>query len=367
MDKKRTSSSREKPGRPIVLGSGLLALDIVLSEVSGAPPRFWAGGTCGNVLIALQFLGWAARPIARLRPGLAADQILADLDKWSVSKELVSVSDDGSTPIIVERITQRESQSPRHSFSWRCPTCGSHFPGFKPVLASVAESITEKLGTPQVFFFDRATPSAVILARASAVAGALVVFEPSGIGNPVVFQQAWQASHVVKYSHERLSELPEIPVEDGPLLQVETLGESGLRFRRFPCRGNQSSWSDLPALSALEFRDSAGAGDWCTAGFLSRAATEGLDGFREMNNKALSEAFRYGQALAAWNCGYEGARGGMYEASRQSFSRAVLQILAGRQRNKGTIHLNTAKRRHGLDTYCFTCQGSEVVGRSKNA
>src|SRR5262245_40752244 len=91
---------------PVAVGSGLLALDIVLSEVSSAPPGYWAGGTCGNVLIALRYLGWESHPVARLRPGAAADRILADLHRWGVSDRFVSVAQDGSTPVIVERITQ---------------------------------------------------------------------------------------------------------------------------------------------------------------------------------------------------------------------------------------------------------------------
>src|SRR4029077_7554627 len=101
-----------------------------------------------------------------------------------------------------------------------------------PVLASVAEEIAATAERSQVYFFDRATSGGIILARAFAQQGALVVFEPSSIGNPLLFRQAWETSHVVKYSHERLRELPEVGVEGIPRLQVETLGEAGLRYRR---------------------------------------------------------------------------------------------------------------------------------------
>ena len=59
---------------PSVIGAGLLALDIVISEVSEAPPEQWAGGTCGNVLIALGYLGWKSQPVARLKTGAAVDR-----------------------------------------------------------------------------------------------------------------------------------------------------------------------------------------------------------------------------------------------------------------------------------------------------
>ena len=60
-----------------------------------------------------------------------------------------------------------------------------------------------------MFFFDRVSPGALHLARACAERGAIVFFEPSGVGNATLFRQAWEVAHVVKYSHERLSELPE--------------------------------------------------------------------------------------------------------------------------------------------------------------
>ena len=58
-----------RKGRPAVTGMGLVALDMVITEPSDREPRFFAGGTCGNVLTILSYLGWAATPVARLRRG----------------------------------------------------------------------------------------------------------------------------------------------------------------------------------------------------------------------------------------------------------------------------------------------------------
>lgn len=315
--------------RPTVIGSGLLALDIVMSEVSGEPPRYWAGGTCGNVLIALAFLGWDSKPVARLKTGAAAERILVDLKKWGVSDRFVSLTEDGSTPVIVERIMKGPGDIPRHSFSWRCPECGTQFPGFKPVLCSVAEEIAQQVQPPKVFFFDRATPGAMFLARVWAKEDALIVFEPSSVGNAFQFCQAWEVSHIVKYSHQRLRELPEVGVGDGPRLLVETLGEAGLRYRKVNPRGRGGRWTELKAFSVDMIKDTAGSGDWCTAGLIERAGREGGSAFFKLSDNELRDAFRYGQALAAWNCGFEGARGGMYAVDRATFEQQVTEILNG--------------------------------------
>ena len=46
--------------RPVVVGTGLVALDVVINSDVHRPPRLWAGGTCGNVLTILSYLGWHA-------------------------------------------------------------------------------------------------------------------------------------------------------------------------------------------------------------------------------------------------------------------------------------------------------------------
>ena len=85
----------------------------------------------------------------------------------------------------------------------------------------------------------------------------------------------------------------------------------------------------MGALKPLAFKDAAGAGDWCTAGILSRLARGGLTGFRRISFEKLQDALRYGQALAAWNCGFEGARGGMSHVDQHTFKRQVEAILSG--------------------------------------
>ena len=55
----------EKFAQPTVFGLGLVALDVILDPCA-VQPLLYSGGTCGNVLTILSYLGWEARPIARL-------------------------------------------------------------------------------------------------------------------------------------------------------------------------------------------------------------------------------------------------------------------------------------------------------------
>ena len=81
----------------------------------------------------------------------------------------------------------------------------------------------------------------------------------------------------------------------------------------------------LKAIPAPRLADTCGAGDWCTAGLIAKAAIGGHNRFRRAGARAARAALRYGQALAAWNCGFEGARGGMYAVSRLAFKNQIYE------------------------------------------
>jgi sugar/nucleoside kinase (ribokinase family) len=355
MTKKSTKTMRTT--RPLAVGTGLVALDAVASADEGVPVQYWAGGTCGNVLIALRYLGWASQPIARLAHDRATELLLDDLQRWNISERYIRIDEEGSTPIIIQRITKDSQGRVHHSFSWRCTECGARYPGYKPELLTIAEEIAPKLKSVNVFFFDRLSAAAIALAKSAAANGAVVMFEPSGIGNPVLFRQAWEVAHIVKYSHERLSEFPETDVESHPCLLVETLGNAGLRYRWRRSGKQLGKWVESKALQVLSVKDTAGAGDWCTAGLLSKIASRGFDGFSKATDQELSEAIRYGQALAAWNCQFEGARGGMYSVSKRQFDHQVKELLAGSGK---VIAINTATNVKNSDTsgVCRVCDHS---------
>jgi sugar/nucleoside kinase (ribokinase family) len=320
--------------RPTIVGAGLVALDVVLNDIDDDEPKYLAGGTCGNVLTVLSFLGWDARPIARLKNDLPAEWIYEDLQDCGVDTSLLTARDDGSTPIIIERIRKTNNGQRYHSYSLRCPCCGSYLPGYKSIRGSDANSLTQELGGYQVFFFDRVSRGTLNLAAHSLQRGALVVFEPSGVGDPRLFREAWELAHVVKYSNDRLRDLADLDLKsslgNNLLLEIETLGASGLRYRSCLDGASRTRWNTLDAIPSPSFKDAAGSGDWCTAGVLHKLARGGLAGFRRRKPGRLKDALRYGQALAAWNCSYESARGGMYEASRPRFDRQIRALLSGR-------------------------------------
>lgn len=79
----------------------------------------------------------------------------------------------------------------------------------------------------------------------------------------------------------------------------------------------------LNAVKAERIRDTAGAGDWCTAGIIDGLFRSGAASLDSLTDRQVNKAIRFGQAASAWACGFEGARGGMYEVDFQSFLTSV--------------------------------------------
>lgn len=343
---------------PTAAGAGLVALDVVQNEIDGDEPKYLAGGTCGNVMAVLSFLGWNALPIARLRNDTPAEWIIDDLSRCGVSTDYVTETGDGSTPIIVERIRETATGDRYHSYTLRCPCCGSYLPGYKSIRGKDAELLGAELPPHQVFFFDRVSRGTLTLAEVAADRGALVVFEPSGIGEPRLFREAWSVAHVVKYSNDRLRDIADLDldstVRNSLLLEIETLGAGGLRYRSRLNASRNSRWKALSSLPTPRFRDAAGSGDWCTAGLINRLARGGLRGFRKASDERLVNALKYGQALAAWNCSYDSARGGMYEVSRTQFDRQIRSLMQGRSIRVGTDGVDV--KSESLSKLCPTCE-----------
>lgn len=316
--------------RPQAFGTGLIALDLVMSADPKAPVRSWAGGTCGNVLSILAYLGWDAYPIGRMNGDPASQRVKADMKRWGVHLNFAGCTPTSHTPIIIQEIRRRRDGTPTHRFSWACPQCGQWLPGYKAVTVNAVETIAPHLAGSAVFFMDRLSRASLTLAAQASSDGAVVVFEPSGKADPKLFAEALRLAHVVKYADQRLAALGGVmESETATLVEVQTLGAAGLRFRHRLGRGI-SAWKHLDAIPAAHVADTCGSGDWCTAGLVAKVAANGQLGLRAAGAQSVQAALRYGQALAAWNCGFEGARGGMYAIERSALDSQIEALLAGK-------------------------------------
>lgn len=242
--------------KPRAFGTGLIALDLVMSANPNLPVQAWAGGTCGNVLSILAYLGWESYPIVRMNGDPASERVKADMSRWGVKLDFAGCEPTSHTPIIIQEICRGRDGSPTHRFSWACPRCGQWLPSFKPVTRQAVDAVGDGVNGAQVFFMDRLSRAALTLAARAADAGAIIMFEPSGKSDPKLFAEALQLAHIVKYADQRLSEAGGAMAGDSAtILEIQTMGVEGLRYRHR--LSNLSDWTHLPAVNAPQFLESS--------------------------------------------------------------------------------------------------------------
>jgi fructokinase len=351
-----------------VIGTGLIALDVVVNETRQDGPRLWGGGTCGNVLTILSYLGWRSFPIARLADDSASELVRKDLARWKVHLDFANLEPRTRAPIIVQHLTETASGLPFHRFSWTCPACGGWLPPYRAVIASTVSAALPRIARGQVFFFDRVSRAALTLAKKCFDDGTLIVFEPSCSQDPQLFREALALTHILKYSHERSRKLRPLltKTEHVPLLEIETLGAEGLRFRSQLRGHNSTNWQRLDAYELKDFRDPSGAGDWCTAGIIHQLGQGGARTFRRVTHQQLQATLGFAQALAAWTCRYEGARGGMYFTERHTLLQEVEWIMKGKTNNLPRPDIPSQVVRSVFEGLCTGCEEQTQKSGDRN-
>lgn len=312
------------------IGSGYFALDVVFNDILGDSPNYWAGGSCGNVLTILAYWGWEAFPISRLGKDLASKYILKDIKSWGVKTKYIFNEEDVDTPIVIERIKKQKTGKLNHKFEWTCPFCGSRLPHYRPLQQKDASIIVNTLPRANVFYFDRISKSTFDIATHLKRQGSIIFFEPSSVKKSELFERCIAISDIVKYSDERIDNFPDDRNYQIPL-EIQTLGEKGIRYRQSSVKSGVKKWSVIDAYEIDNFIDSTGSGDWCTAGIIHQLGRSNLSGLKKFSKTQINMALNYGQAYAALNCNFEGARGLMYSNLSQTDIEKIIEKIMKKQ------------------------------------
>ena len=349
--------STKKPDKhirkPCITTLGLVALDYVV-DATNKRLHVQAGGTCGNVAAILSALGWHAVPIARLKNDLIGAQIRSDLQRFGADTKWLSCRPDAESPVIVERLLRDSSGIPFHVFSFSCPACGGRLPRFQPVTISSLRTILADATKADVVFIDRFSPAAVTLAEAARAAGSLVYFEPSTAISSRELERMLQFANVLKYSHERIDD-PGTFLPEDVFLEIQTLGRGGLRYRRRSrATRRMRDWMHVNSRPVENLIDSTGAGDWFSAALIHIFAKHGFGAAREMSNVDLMEALSKAQALAAWSCGFVGARGAMYQVPLENIERVLAAAKSHIHAQYGPVYMADG----AMATICEICAAS---------
>lgn len=338
---------------PLIVGTGLITLDIVISAATDSPLRAWTGGTCGNVLSILSYLGWHAMPLARLNGDFASKRVISDMKRWGVDINYIQCPPTTHTPIVIQEIRKVYGNKPSHHFIWRCPNCGHTLPSFKPITKDVQRYIDPMIYKCSVFFMDRLSRAVLEIAEKVRANGGIVFFEPSMKGNLKLFEEALQLSHIIKYSNQRFHSF--LGNTENAILEIQTLGNKGLRWRHKLGR-KRSRWIHENAFEVPEFADSCGCGDWCSAGIISKLCRTGIVQLKHCDEQEVKSGINFGQILASWNCRFEGARGGMYAVPGKEDFLTIIEQLCHGSSSHPTTKFDSPSLESISQIFCPACE-----------
>ncbi len=288
----------------ICIGAGLVSLDILLRNNDNRPISYYVGGTCGNVMMILSYLGWDSYPIARLDGTKYTERLLEDIKSNRVKTDFISTN-DGSTPVIIQRNIVNKEGTPTHKFEIKNNN-GRFFLNFRSITKKQADDIISKISfVPDIFFFDRISPAIIQLAKYFKTIGSIIYFEPSGKTNEKDFFTCIEISDIIKFADQRISQIEFVNNYNNKLF-IQTQGGDGLIYKF-----KDYDWRKIPSWKNESIIDSSGAGDWTSSIFINRIFSNKINSLTDLSLDFIDTSLCEAQKYASNSCSFEGARGMM--------------------------------------------------------
>lgn len=334
---------------PRILGTGLVALDLIVEHYDTHQTLLvGGGGTCGNVLAILARAGWHAQLIGALDHSVWSDILLSDLEHLGVRTEGFVREPDASPSLIVEHLKRSEGSAGQHWFSLVCPRCQSDWPGLRATPDAVVRRSTAAGIGQDIVFVDRLSDGVMELVHKAKSEGSRIVYEPSSKNDRPWVGDMLALADIVKYSSERADALGVSEAAITADLVIVTDGAQGVRWR---LNGPTGYWRHRPATPASIIVDTCGAGDWFTAGLLLTLFEPSSHSEPHLIEQTVSEAINRASGLAAWSCGFVGARGALYDVPAAELTHRIRRAGA----SPGQVEERPQLRRPALpDADCHT-------------
>ncbi|AZS44407.1 Fructokinase [Microbacterium oleivorans] len=255
-----------------------------------------AGGTALNVARATAALGHRSGLVGTIGEDPAGKLIRRVLSEDLMNVAGLTLDPEWRTPVLLQVPGRGD-----HAWRFTCPDCGTRLPKFRPSPPEKLSAILRILPPPRVLLFDRVSRFSLSLAEAWRRQGTFIVFEPAALGREGLFRRALGVSHLVKFSSSRASEFRDA-LKLAAVPQIETMGAAGVRWRM----PHSNQWSEQPSFETPHVVDTAGAGDWTTAGTLAALHRSTPLGQNELSDGSLAEALFEGQRFGAQACTWRG-------------------------------------------------------------
>ena len=262
------------------------------------------GNTCGNVASILPYLGVQTYPIGHFDLSEQGMQIKNDLQRYGADIRFVENSENGGTTLL--RCThKRDKATGEHTTSFRATSPGSRFPKRRFIrVRDEAPTFVENLNfLPDIFFFDAAEAGLRYIASELQRRGTLVYFEPESDADKKKFLKAIEVSDIVKFSHEKVSDLSFVEQYPDKLF-IRTMGAEGLEFNL--CG---QGWVKITSVPNDNVVDWEGAGDWTTSQFIACLCEKDMLSILQMTTDSVQECLEIACRTASRSVSYLGSKG----------------------------------------------------------
>ena len=297
-----------------ILGTGIFNYDII--SVRDYPQGYQrnrifteklvkeeAGGTCGNIMCMLAYMGWKTYPLAQLDNSEEGMKMTESLKGFGCDCRFVSNTEDGGTTLLTIK-HGLDTEGNKQTRVMHGSPGGSRFPRRRFLrLRDQAPEFLEKLDfVPDVFFFDDPAAGHRYMAKELKAKGSLVFFEPEKCDEKARLNSI-KVSDVVKFSDENVPDVSFTDVFKDKLF-IQTLGAEGLRFNL-----KDQGWVSLPPVENDNVADWDGAGDWTTSAFLDALSKADALSIDKMTVEIVKDALEKAQAVASKSVSYIGSKG----------------------------------------------------------
>ena len=307
-----------------ILGTGIFNLDTIVRREYPQGPQYSrkfteihvaedVGGTCGNVMTILSWLGVKSFPIACFDDSEEGLRMTEYLKHYGCDTRFVSNTPKGGTTLF--RCTHRLTPEGKHEMSPRGTSPGSHYPKRHFLRKSdEAPALLEKLDfVPDVFFFDDPAAGHRTIARALREKDTIVYYEPEHLKEKKDLESI-ALSDIIKFSGEKIPDTS-FTEQFPDKFFIQTLGGKGLRYK-VPGK----DWQAMGPADCQNVVDWEGAGDWTSSILLYQILKEkeSYNGKSEFLKKCLpdrlSSYLSTAQAVASRSVAFWASKGLIYHS-----------------------------------------------------
>lgn len=291
-----------------VFGAGFSCVDIIKA---GNHEEIMPGGTAANVLSILALLGIQAVLI-----GADHNDELGQWLKTTLMSRGLRFYNFTSSHTPVPRIIEYLDVSGRHEFKTICPVCGQDLAkNILPHARHIKFSVIQNVRKANLFYYDRMSDGIRLLISQNQKGWNF--YEPNSCRIYKTFLEAAKNAHIFKFSQDRIpsahiERLVNDLQESNVQLVIVSMGKSGFRFSYRDSEKRLCDWIYVQATVSEHSVDDSGAGDWMTAVFLYLFLQQYPFFSASLDEKKIWEMLEKAKEIAAYQCGFLGAQGIMY-------------------------------------------------------